>query len=155
MTREEYGAVYNQGYNTTKRFLVSRGLSYDSAEETAQAAWARGWERVGQLRNPKMVVTWVNSIALNIYRTYLRHEPPLQISCEGLDVTTASKINLSAIDVRHLLETSKEADQLVLTLHYLEGNTVQEIAKAQGWTVMAVRIRMHRARRAARERLAA
>ena len=53
MTREEYGAAYKKGYNLTVRFLVSRGLSYDSAQETAQAAWVKGWERLGQLRDPK------------------------------------------------------------------------------------------------------
>jgi hypothetical protein len=47
MTREEYGTAYQKGYNLTVRFLVSRGLSYDSAQETAQAAWAKGWERLG------------------------------------------------------------------------------------------------------------
>ncbi len=46
MTREEYGAAYKKGYNLTVRFLVSRGLSYDSAQETAQAAWVKGWERL-------------------------------------------------------------------------------------------------------------
>ena len=35
MTRKEYGSAYKKGYNLTVRFLVSRGLSYDAAQETA------------------------------------------------------------------------------------------------------------------------
>ena len=78
MTRDEYGSAYKRGYNLTVRFLVSRGLSYDAAQETAQAAWVKGWERLGQLRDSNMVLTWMNSIALNIHRSCMRREPFLQ-----------------------------------------------------------------------------
>ena len=64
MTREQYGQAYQKGFNLTVRFLVSRGFAYDSAQETAQAAWVKGWERLSQLRDPSMVLTWMNSIAL-------------------------------------------------------------------------------------------
>ena len=74
-TSEQYGSAYRKRLCA---LLVMRGLSCDSAQETAQAAWARGWERRGQLRNSGTVVTWINSIALNMHRTSLRHEPLLQ-----------------------------------------------------------------------------
>jgi DNA-directed RNA polymerase specialized sigma24 family protein len=41
----------------------------------------------------------------------------------------------------------------VLQWHYLEGYKVQEIAKQQGWTETAVRIRLLRARRSVGKRL--
>jgi RNA polymerase sigma factor (sigma-70 family) len=152
MTREEYGAAYRKGYNMTIRFLVSRGLSYDSAQETAQAAWVKGWERLGQLRDPNMVLTWMNSIALNIHRSCMRREPFLQTLPE---LSTPPKVNLAAIDVRRILKTCKKNDRLVLTRHYLEGYKVQEIAHAHGWTETAVRIRLLRARRTVGKRFAA
>ena len=126
MTREEYGAAYNKGFNLTVRFLVSRGLAYDAAQETAQAAWAKGWERLAQLRDPSMVLTWMNSIALNIHRSYIRREPLLQALPE---LSTPPKINLAAIDVRRILKTCKHNDRMVLQRHYLEGFKVQEIAQ--------------------------
>ncbi len=152
MTREEYGLAYNKGYNLTVRFLVSRGLSYDTAQETAQAAWVKGWERLEQLRDPNMVLTWMNSIALNIHRSCIRREPFLQVLPE---ISTPPKVNLAAIDVRRILKTCKKNDRLVLQRHYLEGYKVQEIAHANGWTETAVRIRLLRARRAVHKRLAA
>jgi RNA polymerase sigma-70 factor (ECF subfamily) len=152
MTREEYGAAYKKGYNLTVRFLVSRGLSYDSAQETAQAAWVKGWERLGQLRDQNMVLTWMNSIALNIHRSCMRREPFLQTLPE---LPTPPKVNLAAIDVRRILKTCKKNDRMVLTRHYLEGYKVQEIARAHGWTETAVRIRLLRARRAVNKRFAA
>jgi RNA polymerase sigma factor (sigma-70 family) len=150
MTREEYGAAYQKGYNLTVRFLVSRGLSYDSARETAQAAWAKGWERLGQLRDPKMLFTWMNSIALNIHRSYIRREPLLQALPE---LSTPPKVNLAAIDVLRILNGCKTNDRLVLERHYIEGYKVQEIAQAHGWTETAVRIRLLRARRTVGKRL--
>jgi DNA-directed RNA polymerase specialized sigma24 family protein len=152
MTCEEYGNAYKRGYNLTVRFLVSRGLTYDGAQETAQAAWVKGWERLGQLRDANMVLTWMNSIALNIHRSCVRREPFLQTLPE---LATPPKVNLAAIDVGRILQTCKKNDRLVLQRHYLEGYKVQEIAHAHGWTETAVRIRLLRARRAANKRFAA
>jgi len=150
MTREDYGKAYQKGYTLTVRFLVSRGLPYDAAQETAQAAWAKGWERISQLRDQSMVLTWMNSIALNIHRSYIRREPMLQALPE---LSTAPKVNLAAIDVRRILKSCKQNDRMVLQRHYLEGFKVQEIAEQQGWTETAVRIRLLRARRTVGKRL--
>jgi len=150
MTREEYGVAYQKGYKLTVRFLVSRGLTYDTAQETAQAAWTKGWERLGQLRDSNMVLTWMNSIALNIHRSYIRREPLLQILPE---LPTPPKVNLAAIDVRRVLKCCKTKDRLDLHRHYIEGYKVQEIARSQGWTETAVRIRLLRARRSVGKRL--
>src|SRR5271170_6928968 len=152
MTREEYGSAYQRGYGLTVRFLVSRGLTYDSAQETAQAAWVKGWERLAQLRDSKMILTWMNSIALNLHRSCMRREPFLQTLPE---LSTPPKVNLAAIDVRRILKTCKKNDRMVLQRHYLEGYKVQEIARAHGWTETAVRIRLLRARRAVNKRFAA
>src|SRR5919199_4743249 len=126
MTREEYGSAYQRGFNLTVRFLVSRGLSYDAAQETAQAAWAKGWERLGQLRDSNMVLTWMNSIALNIHRSFIRREPLLQTLPE---LSTSPKVTLAGIDVGRLLKVCKHNDRMPLQRPYLEGFKVQEIAQ--------------------------
>jgi RNA polymerase sigma-70 factor, ECF subfamily len=150
MTRDEYGAAYQKGYGMTVRFLISRGLAWDTAQETAQAAWARGWERREQLRDPKMVLTWMNSIALNIHRSYLRREPMPHALPE---IPTPPKINLAVIDVKRILQYCRKKDRIVLESHYLEGFKVREIANEHGWTETAVRIRLLRARRSVGQRL--
>ena len=150
MTREDYGRAYQKGFPVTVRFLVSRGLTYDAALETAQAAWAKGWERIDQLRDQSMVSTWMNSIALNLHRSYLRREPCF---CVLPELPTQPGVNLAAIDVRRILRCVRHSDRLVLQSHYLDGYKVQEIAKQHGWSDTAVRIRLLRARRAACDRL--
>lgn len=155
MTQEEYGSAYEKGYKLTVRFLSSRGLSYDSAEETAQAAWARGWEHLGQLRDSTMVVTWMNSIALNMHRTCMRRAPLLQLSPAIPEVIQPSTVNVAAIDVKNILKTFKRNDRTVLHQYHMEGYKVKEIADAHGWSETAVRIRLFRARRAVLKRMAA
>jgi RNA polymerase sigma factor (sigma-70 family) len=152
MTRQEFGAAYEKGFNLTIRFLCSRGLSRDSASETAQAAWVRGWERINQLRDAKMLLTWMNTIALNLYRSSLRREPFLH---ELPELIAKSRTNIAVIDLKRVLKTCKKNDQMVLERHYLEGYQVREIAMANGWSETAVRIRLLRARRAVAKKLAA
>jgi DNA-directed RNA polymerase specialized sigma24 family protein len=152
VTKEEFGTAYETGYNRTTRFLVSRGVSADVAEETAQAAWAKGWEKRDQLLNFKMLGTWVNAIALNLYRSSLRNEPLWQ---ELNEVQALSTTNLEVIDLQRVLKRCKKNDRIILQRHYLEGYRIREIAGAYRCSETAVRIRLLRARRAVAKKLVA
>ncbi len=148
MTKDQYSDAYRQGFKLTLRFLLSRGLPYDTAEETAQAAWTRGWERLSQLRDASLVFTWANSIALNMYRSLLRQEPRR----EGLSGLSTSPVpNLAKVDVEQILERCRREDRDILQLYYLDGYLTSEIAAERGVSETAVRIRLMRARRAANQ----
>jgi DNA-directed RNA polymerase specialized sigma24 family protein len=55
--------------------------------------------------------------------------------------------HLAAIDAQLILQTCKRKDRFVLQRYYLDECDIQEIARAQGLTVTAVRLRLLRARR--------
>jgi RNA polymerase sigma factor (sigma-70 family) len=150
MTTEEYGSAYKNGLVRTVRLLVARGLSWDAAQETAQAAWVRGWEKRGQLRDANTVMKWINTIALNMYRTSLRREPFLQ---DVPEVPAPPERHLAAIDVQLILEICKKKDRIILQSYYLEDCKSEEIALAQGVSVAAIRLRLLRARRGAAQML--
>jgi DNA-directed RNA polymerase specialized sigma24 family protein len=150
MTREEFGEIYKTGRERTIRFLLSRSVAAELASDIAQSAWLRGWERLSQLRDPQMIVTWVNSIALNHYRRVIRRERlyrELQHSEQG-KVT----LNLAAIDVDRILGLCRPPDRLLLEAQ-MKGVTAKELAREQGLTETAIRIRFMRARRSARKAL--
>lgn len=148
MTREAYGDAYKKGYDMTMRFLISRGVPRELARDVAQSAWVRGWERLSQLRNESMVTTWVNAIAMNVHRSILRSEK----TCQALpDLQSGVEMNLAAIDLKRILKFCTPRDRALLELQ-MQGETAMEIARRQGVTETAVRIRMLRARRAARMR---
>jgi RNA polymerase sigma-70 factor (ECF subfamily) len=144
LTREQYSVSYNEGYPVTVRFLLSRGLPLEGAQEAAQGAWAKGWEYREHLRNPKKVVSWVNTIALNLFRNgFRRRESPGELP----EMATAPKINARAIDVRRTLEKCPSRDRRLIEMTYIEGYTSAEIGKQTGSTPVAVRVRLLRARR--------
>jgi len=148
MTSEEYAQAYQDGIKLTFRFLLSRGVGPDSAEEISQAAWFRGWERLGQLRNDDQVSTWINTIALNLYRRAIRVERRLQCLKDPLFAKTT--MNWAAIDVSRILGFCRLPDRQLLEAQ-MRGNTAQEIAHQRGVSQTAIRIRLLRARRAARK----
>ena len=150
MTREEYGDIYTTGRERTIRFLLSRGVASGLAPDIAQSAWLRGWERLSQLRDPRMIVTWINSIALNQYRRVIRDDrlrQDLQPSAHG-----KTSLNLAAIDVARILRVCRPPDRVLLEAQ-MTGVTAKELAREQGLTETAVRIRFLRARRSARKAL--
>jgi DNA-directed RNA polymerase specialized sigma24 family protein len=150
MTREEYGQAYERGFELTVRFLLSRGaFPRDRARDAAQAAWTKGWERLPQLRNQSFITVWVNTIALNVYRGFLRRERPLQALPEDVKKT---EINLAAIDIGQILKICRPSDRALLD-QQMRGVTAKEVALREGITQTCVRIRFLRARRAARSRV--
>jgi len=146
MTRNEYGSAYEQGFRPTVRFLVSRGVPPDTAEEIAQAAWTRGWERISQLRAREVLRTWVNTIALNMYRRASQLD---SLKAPLLDRVVKPDTRCASIELHRVLESCCPNDRLLLT-YQLYGLTTSEMARQVGATETAVRIRLMRARRSAR-----
>src|SRR6185437_12698289 len=105
MSREEYSQAYSVGFESTVRLLLSRGADRDRAREASQAAWAKGWECRHQLRQPRKVLAWVNTIALNIFRNLRRH-PMLQLSAEPRLswATNIASAGLAGAAVAHVLD---------------------------------------------------
>ena len=149
MTRDKYGLAYQSGFDLTVRFLLSRGAQREYAMEVAQGAWVRGWERLHQLRDEATVVTWVNTIALNAYRRVMRREAPSQ---ELPEIISPHGIDMAAIDVHRILNFCRPSERMLFE-QQMHGATTEEIARKQGVTETAIRIRLLRARRATRSRL--
>jgi DNA-directed RNA polymerase specialized sigma24 family protein len=146
MTRENYGDAYQSGFQCTVRLLVSRRVPRDHANELAQAAWARGWEQLSQLRDESTVTAWVNTIALNSYRRLVERQN-ITLPTRICDTTV---IDLAAIDLGRILDLCRPSDRLLLEQH-LYGATTKEIAGRQRISETAVRVKLLRARRTARD----
>ena len=147
MIGEKFASAYQRGFESTVRFLVSRGVQQDSAAEAAQAAWVRGWERRDQLRNEGLLLPWVNSIALNLYRGHYRKEQRLETLIDKRGKSVA--IDLAAIDIAKILNACRPSDRMLFE-QWMRGVTTAEMAQQSGVTETAIRIRFLRARRCAR-----
>ncbi len=150
MTRKEFAAAYQIGCTRTARFLLARGVSQDEALETAQAAWVRGWERHAQLRNVDKTLTWINSIALNLYRTHWRKDHREE---EIRDFPVPAQVNLFGIDLDRMLGRCRHRDRELLVKRYYLGYEIAELARDQGCSQTALRVRLMRARKCLRRML--
>lgn len=143
----QFEDAFRKGYKATIRFLLSLGTRTETAEEVAQAAWARGWEYRWQLQRPERVGTWVNSIAKNILRSDLRAKQRLE-SLE--DVTPIDSPILLEAEAKRILLWCQQQDLNMLSDFYVEGYTAEEIAVQRGLTAGAVRARLFRIRQSLR-----
>ena len=144
VTATQFGTAYTEGFDHTIRFLASKGLPETEARETAQAAWTRGWERRHQLRDPKMVLTWINSIAFNLFRNEFRRSAR---HSELPDVPDKRpSLSITRMDVKSILSRCDRLDRSLLWMQYAEGRTSSEIAGRMGMNAGTVRIRIMRAK---------
>ncbi len=144
LTEEQYGAAYRTGFQRTIRFLRSRGASADIAEEVAQAAWVRGWERLHQLRTPEALEVWVASIAKHMFSA---HAIGSQRSEEIEETTAACEPTETGILWNEIVSSCKPEEKKLLSLHYVSGYSSGEIANKLGCSALAVRLRLMRVRR--------
>jgi DNA-directed RNA polymerase specialized sigma24 family protein len=149
MTQEGYGQAYQVGFRKTVRVLRSRGASMNDAEDVAQAAWLQGWQKLDQLRDESMITGWVNAIAINYHRRGCRYEARFQ---ELSEICGHVGIDLAPLDAAKILKFCSPADRMLFK-QQLGGLTTQEIARHQGVSPTAIRIRFLRARRAVRARV--
>ncbi len=144
MTDQQYADAYASGCTRTARFLISRGSSPELAEETAQAAWARGWEYRAKLREPDKVMNWVNTIAFNLYRSGFRRKVT---GDDAADIAVSPQTGPGAIDVQRALEKCSLAERELLRRHYSAGYTSAELAQQLNCSAVTVRVRLLRLRR--------
>jgi len=59
-SEDAFGALITRYINLVYSAALRSTGNAHHAEEISQAAWMRGWERLGQLRSDELVSTWVD-----------------------------------------------------------------------------------------------
>ena len=144
MTRKEFANAYRRGFSSTVRFLLSTGVPADRADEIAQAGWTRGWERRSQLKETSRIVSWINTISLNLFRKRLRRQHETE---ELPEVAFKPRDGASAMDVRNGLARCTPQDRELLRSYYVEGFTSRELGRRKNCSAEAIRVRVLRAKR--------
>lgn len=140
---------YDEGYRTTQRFLRSRGAREDTAEEIAQAAWAKGWEYRFQLHHPELLLAWINSIAKNMLKRKIQLEHHIGEMKETNVPTIPSS---TSSDAFMILASCDPRDADILYAYYFYGFTTKEIACKFDMRPTTVRVKLFRLRRTLRDR---
>lgn len=145
-TSHKFETEYAKGFPNTVNFLKHRGLRHEEAEEVAQAAWARGWERLHQLVDTNLIRPWVNSIAWRLVLSTRRRKPQTELPEVVVDEASLRQTVQVSIEVRQALELCSPQDRGLLEDRFLKGDSFEEIGERTGLTAVCIRVRIHRTR---------
>jgi RNA polymerase sigma-70 factor (ECF subfamily) len=149
------------------RLMVRACHHPDDAEDITSAAFARAYEKLGQFEGRSSFVSWLGRIATNLcfrtrekaeFETVADAEKMLEELPNATGVLTPESEALQN-EMRRILRAAvaslPEPDQTVLRLRDIEELSTEATAAKTGLSESAVKSRLHRARKALREKLAA
>jgi len=134
-----------------RAIAFSWGCNTDVCDELVQEAITTAIDKLGQLRNPDALESWVISIFTNCHNLYLRHGRNLtdMENIELIDeVTPLTQLDSSrTIEmVRTAIAKLSDEHRKVLTLVDMEGMTYNEVSIALNIRIGTVMSRLCRAR---------
>lgn len=133
--------------------------SREDAEEVTQDAFLKAYKKIHQFEGKAKFSTWLYTIVYHTALTRLRKKK-LPIDNSGFN----QEDNLTAYSesdnewrklqkkerssyIKLALDRLSKEDQVVITLFYLNENSLQEICEVTEWELSNVKVRLHRARK--------
>ncbi|MHC4666406.1 MAG: RNA polymerase sigma factor [Planctomycetota bacterium] len=150
--------LVDEYYEQIYLFMRRLGHSCQVSEDLTQESFLQAWQHIGQLRNEKVLKSWLYHIASNVSKLYWRrHKGKEETSIEGFDVPDSSKseerigdyeqLDRLRVAVRGLPRKLREA----IVLHYMQHLTIAEAAEAAGVREGTFKSRLNRALKALRK----
>ena len=130
-------------YRIACALLRSEADRQDAMQETALKAW----KNRASLREEQYFRTWISRIMVNechnLHRKNSRYVPVEELPDRPVPDSGEQETRL-------MLESLPEKQRVPLVLHYLEGFSLEEIARVQHISLALVKYRMHQARKTLR-----
>jgi RNA polymerase sigma-70 factor (ECF subfamily) len=145
------------------RFVRSRVASDAAAEEILQAAFLRGVEHARDVRDEESALAWFYRLLRNAIVDHYRRRDAADRALDRVAAEAPSGFDAIAPDekarvcacVRSLATSLKPEYAAILEQVDVEERSVSEVAAAQGLTANNATVRLHRARKALREKVMA
>lgn len=150
-----YRANVNRVYAVCVRMCGDRAR----AEELAQDAFVRAWERLPQFHGDSAFSTWLHRVTVNIVLEAQRSERRQLARTETDDVldevapVTRREHHADRMDLDVAIAALPSGARTVFALHDVEGYKHEEIAAMLDITAGGSKAQLHRARRLLREAL--
>lgn len=127
--------------------------SRDEADDLAQDVWIAAWCGIHAFRGDASVLTWMRQIAVNCVRqSYRKHRGQTDLSLAVMDDDACPAAPSDLVEHLHHRQILARIDALPeslkrpLLLALRRGMPYNEIARREGCTVAAVKMRISRAR---------
>lgn len=124
--------------------MVILGDSHD-AEDVIQDTMMKYWRKAPCFRDENHEKAWLIAVTSNGCRDLLRYRKRHQ--SESLDNIEQAEQKTEGSGILEALQKLPEKYRLVLTLHYVEGYRVEEIANMIGKSSSAIKMRLQKGRR--------
>src|SRR5262249_3654373 len=125
-------ADFDEFYSSSAARLVRHGyaLTGDLAEaqDIAQEAFARAWQRWGAVRDCDSPEAWVRRVATNLAASRWRHIRVARAAAGHVLEQHAPEVSTDTVALVNGLRTLQERQRTVLVLHYMCDLTVDQIA---------------------------
>jgi RNA polymerase sigma-70 factor (ECF subfamily) len=120
----------------------------ETARDAVQSAWAIAWRRIGSIRDPGQIRSWLVAVAANEARQAIRRQRRIHVA----DIADANAIvgdgdpadRISVVDLRRVLRGLTPDERTLLALRYVAGLDSTEIAAQLGGSASGVRSRLAR-----------
>jgi RNA polymerase sigma-70 factor (ECF subfamily) len=131
-----------------------RGGARVDAEEVLQVALQRALERADQVRDPARAGAWVARIVRNVLVDELRKRQEYLLPVDELELSAIDDGGIDCWCVLVQAEQLKPEYTSILRRVIVDGRPVTEVASELGLTPNNAMVRLHRARKALKKRLA-
>lgn len=145
MEKEQLGEIIIESqdslYHVAKTLLSNDADCCDAIQESIVKAFSK----IQTLRSDKYVKTWLTRILINECYAIMRRERKV-ISIESYNIDGNADEQHDYTELYDAIMRLPEDSRLIITLYYMEGYSVREIAELLNITESAVKNRMLRAR---------
>ena len=117
-------------------YVICRDSSL--AEDSAQAAWAIAWRRLGDVKDPDQVRSWLVAVAANEARRIMRsrRRSVREISVGDIELSVVPDLRsdpladgIARADLRRLLDSLDPIDRTLIALRYVGELSSDEIGR--------------------------
>ncbi len=162
--RSAFALVVQRFQHPLFGYLGRMGLTQGLAEEIAQETFLRAWKRLNDYDPLRAEFsTWLFTIARNLAlhelerasskREVASDETLPDFVCEGKQPSDALNQSQQRQRLINALHTLPVADRSALALAYFQELDLASVARIEGCTISAVKVRLHRARQRLRQLL--
>jgi RNA polymerase sigma-70 factor (ECF subfamily) len=156
--REAFSELVRRHQESLYRYALGMELPPDVAQDLAQDAFVRAYQRLGQCRDAARFRAWLLGIVRHLVLDYRRD---LRQRTVGLEAVSEADVAQPPppVELRRALTAALASLPLLLReaflLRHQHGHSYDEIATITGSRVSAVKMRVHRAREHLQQVLAA
>jgi RNA polymerase sigma-70 factor (ECF subfamily) len=153
--RAAFTALYERCVDRVYRHVYYKVSSHVDAEDITQEAFVKAWQSIDRYkRTGAPFVSWIITIAGNLVIDHYRRQAKVIVTDEIYEVKPAeqvqnpareAEVNFDNAIIKEAVLKLKGDKQRVILMHFIDGLTYEEIARALNKSEGAIRVIQYRA----------